>query len=119
MNIKAVCSVVPWRLRGPLDVASPLWNKGGLTGSTDARGAPPARMADLLSRAPHVLEQLQDVLRQRRQAHEPVEQLDACAPAWPRRCGAAARDALGQALSRCARAVPGRAGDGERDPFQV
>jgi hypothetical protein len=41
MNIKAVCSVVPWRLRGPLDVASPLWNKGGLTGSTDARGEPP------------------------------------------------------------------------------
>jgi hypothetical protein len=61
---------------------------------------------DLLSRATYAMDQLQDVLRQRREAREPVEALDVFAPELQRLFVAAEREALGRALSRCDRDVP-------------
>jgi hypothetical protein len=58
---------------------------------------------DLLSRATYAMDQLQDVLRQRREAREPVEALDVFAPELQRLFVAAEREALGRALSRCDR----------------
>src|SRR3989442_2917313 len=40
MNREAVCSVLLYSLRGPLDGASPLWNKGIIACTTYTRGEP-------------------------------------------------------------------------------
>ena len=69
---------------------------------------------DLLSSATHAMAQLQALLRQRRDAPEPVEALEAFAQELQRRFGAAEREALGQALSRFALDVPTIEGAGER-----
>jgi hypothetical protein len=52
------------------------------------------------------MDQRQALLRPRRAAHEPVAALNAFAQELHRRCVVAAREALGQALARCDRAVP-------------
>jgi len=59
--------------------------------------------------------QRQDFRRQRRAAHEPVEDLDAFAQELPRRFGAAERAALGHERSRFALDVPPIEVEGERD----
>jgi hypothetical protein len=69
---------------------------------------------DLLSSDTHAMDALQDFLRQRREAHAPVENLDAFEQELPRRFIAAEREALGQALSRFALDVPVLEVDGER-----
>ena len=61
---------------------------------------------DRLSSETHAMEQLQDFLRQRRDAPEPVADLHAFAQERPRLFVAAEREALGQALARCALDVP-------------
>ena len=71
---------------------------------------------DLLSSDTHAMDELQDFLRQRREAPAPVENLDAFAPELPRRFLAAEREALGHELSRFALAVPVLEVDGERSP---
>ena len=80
------------------------------------RGAP--RQAwqshDLMSSDTHAMDQLQDLLRQRREAREPVEELDAFAQELPRLFVAAERAALGHALARFALDVPAIEVEGER-----
>ena len=61
---------------------------------------------DLLSSATHAMDQLQDFLRQRREAHAPVEDLDAFEQELHRRFGAAEREALGHELARFDLDVP-------------
>jgi hypothetical protein len=70
---------------------------------------------DLLSSETHAMDQLQDLLRQRRAAHEPVEDLDAFAQELHRRLVAAAREAFGQELARFAVDVPVIDVDGQRE----
>ncbi len=55
---------------------------------------------DLMSSDTSAMDQLQDFLRQRREAAEPVESLEHCAQELHRRFVAAEREALGQALAR-------------------
>jgi hypothetical protein len=69
---------------------------------------------DLLSSDTHAMDQLQDFLRQRREAHVPVEDLDAFAQELHRRCVAAEREALGHALARFDLDVPVIEVEGER-----
>ena len=69
---------------------------------------------DLLSSDPHAMDQLQDFLRQRREAHEPVEALDAFAQELHRRFVAAEREALGHELARFDLDVPVIEVEGER-----
>jgi hypothetical protein len=69
---------------------------------------------DLLSSDTHAMDQLQDFLRQRRDAHEPVEALEAFAQERHRLFVAAEREALGQALSRFDLDVPTIEVAGER-----
>ena len=69
---------------------------------------------DLLSSDTHAMDQLQDFLRQRRDAHEPVEDLDAFEQELHRLFVAAEREALGQELSRFDLDVPTIEVAGER-----
>jgi hypothetical protein len=69
---------------------------------------------DLLSSAPYALDQLQDFLRQRREAREPVEALDVFEPELHRLFVAAEREALGRDLSRFDLDVPTIEVAGER-----
>jgi hypothetical protein len=69
---------------------------------------------DLLSSNTHAMDQLQDFLRQRRDAHEPVEDLDAFEQELHRLFVAAEREALGQELSRFDLDVPTIEVAGER-----
>lgn len=69
-----------------------------------------------LSRATSAMDQLHDFLRQRREAHAPVEPLDAVDQERHRRFVAAEREALSHELARCALEVPVVEGDGERYP---
>jgi hypothetical protein len=61
---------------------------------------------DLLSSDTHAMDQLQDFLRQRRAAHEPVEDLDAFEQEMHRLFVAAEREALGRELARFDLDVP-------------
>ena len=61
---------------------------------------------DLLSSDTHAMDQLQDFLRQRREAREPVEALEAFEQELHRLFVAAEREALGQELSRFDLDVP-------------
>ena len=72
------------------------------------RGAPlPAwQSSDPMASDPHAMEQRHDFLRQRRDAREPVEDLNALAQEWPRHVVVAAREALGPDLARVDLAVP-------------
>ncbi len=70
---------------------------------------------DLLSSDTTAMDQLQDVLRQRRAAPEPVEHLETCAQELPRLFVAAEREALSRALARFALDVPTIEVAGERD----
>jgi hypothetical protein len=69
---------------------------------------------DLLSSATHAMDQLQDFLRQRRAAHEPVKELETFAQELHRLFGAAEREALGHELARFDLDVPALDVDGER-----
>ncbi len=69
---------------------------------------------DLLSSDTPAMEQLQDLLRQRRDAHEPVEDLEAFEQELPRLFVAAEREALGPELSRFDLDVPTSEVAGER-----
>jgi hypothetical protein len=69
---------------------------------------------DLLSRATHAMDQLQDFLHQRREAHEPVEALDAFEQELHRLFVAAEREALGHELARFDLDVPAIEVEGER-----
>lgn len=69
---------------------------------------------DLLSSDTHAMDQLHDFLRQRREAHEPVADLDALAQELHRHFVAAAREALSRALSRFDLDVPAVEVDGAR-----
>jgi hypothetical protein len=69
---------------------------------------------DLLSSATHAMDPRQDLLRQRRDAREPVEDLPTFAPALQRLFVAAARQALGHDRARCALDVPALEVAGER-----
>lgn len=69
---------------------------------------------DLLSSDTHAMDQLQDFLRQRRDAHDPVEDLDAFEQELHRLFVAAEREALGQELSRFDLDVPTIEVAGER-----
>ena len=69
---------------------------------------------DLLSSDTHAMDQLQDFLRQRRDAHEPVADLDAFEQELHRLFVAAEREALGQELSRFDLDVPTIEVAGER-----
>ena len=69
---------------------------------------------DLLSSDTHAMDQLQDFLRQRRDAHAPVEDLDTFEQELHRLFVAAEREALGQDLSRCDLDVPTIEVAGER-----
>ena len=81
------------------------------------RGAPrqAVQNRDLWSSDTPAMDQLQDLLRQRRAAHEPVADLEACAQERHRLLVAAEREAWGPALARCDLAVPALAVEGERD----
>jgi hypothetical protein len=61
------------------------------------------------------MDQLQDFLRQRREARKPVEDLTAFAQELHRLFVAAAREALGHERARFDRDVPAIEVDGERD----
>jgi hypothetical protein len=61
---------------------------------------------DLLSSDTHAMDQLQDFLRQRREACEPVEDLERLEPELQRLFVAAEREALGRELARCDLDVP-------------
>jgi hypothetical protein len=67
-----------------------------------------------LSSETSAMDQLHDVLRQRREAHAPVENLDAVEQELHRLCVAAEREALRHALARFALDVPVVEVDGER-----
>ncbi len=69
---------------------------------------------DLLSSDTHAMDQLQDFLRQRRAAHEPVEELEAFAQELHRLFVAAEREALGHELARFDLNVPAIEVEGER-----
>jgi hypothetical protein len=69
---------------------------------------------DLLSSDTYAMDQLQDFLRQRREAREPVEALDAFAQELHRLFVAAEREALGRELSRFDLDVPTIEVEGER-----
>src|SRR3989441_2826254 len=69
---------------------------------------------NLLSSDTHAMDQLQDFLRQRREAHEPVAALDAFEQELHRFFVAAEREALGQELARFDLDVPTLEVDGER-----
>ena len=69
---------------------------------------------DLLSSDTHAMDQLQDFLRQRRDAHEPVADLNAFEQELHRLFVAAEREALGQELSRFDLDVPTIEVAGER-----
>ena len=69
---------------------------------------------DLMSSDTHAMDQLQDLLRQRRAAREPVEDLDAFEQELHRLFVAAEREALGQELSRFDLDVPAVEVEGER-----
>lgn len=69
---------------------------------------------DLLSRDTHAMDQLQDFLRQRRDAHEPVEALDTFEQELHRLFVAAEREALSHELARFDLDVPAIEVDGER-----
>jgi hypothetical protein len=69
---------------------------------------------DLLSSDTHAMDQLQDFLRQRREAREPVEALEAFEQELHRLFVAAEREALGQELSRFDLDVPTIEVAGER-----
>ena len=69
---------------------------------------------DRMSSDTHAMDQLQDFLRQRREAREPVESLDAFEQELHRLFVAAEREALGQELSRFDLDVPAVEVDGER-----
>src|SRR5215471_20627629 len=69
---------------------------------------------DLLSSDTHALDQLHAFLRQRREAHTPVEALDAFEQELHRRFVAAEREALSHELARFDLDVPAVKVDGER-----
>src|ERR1044071_968463 len=69
---------------------------------------------DLLSSETQAMDQLQDFLRQRREAHDPVEDLDAFEQELHRRFVAAEREALSHELARFDLDVPAMEVDGER-----
>jgi hypothetical protein len=69
---------------------------------------------NLLSSETHAMDQLQDFLRQRRAAHEPVEDLDTFAQELHRFFVAAEREALGHELARFDLDVPAIEVQGER-----
>ena len=69
---------------------------------------------DLLSSDTHAMDQLQDFLRQRRAAHEPVEELEAFEQELHRLFVAAEREALGHELARFDLNVPAIEVEGER-----
>ena len=69
---------------------------------------------DLLSSDTYAMDQLQDFLRQRREAREPVEALDAFEQELHRLFVAAEREALGRELSRFDLDVPTVEVAGER-----
>ena len=69
---------------------------------------------DLLSSDTHAMDQLQDFLRQRREAHEPVEDLETFEQELHRLFVAAEREALGHELARFDLDVPAIEVDGER-----
>jgi hypothetical protein len=69
---------------------------------------------DLMSSDTHAMDQLQDFLRQRREAREPVENFDVFEQELHRLFVAAEREALGHALSRFDLDVPAVEVDGER-----
>jgi hypothetical protein len=69
---------------------------------------------DLLSRDTHAMDQLHDFLRQRREAHEPVEDLGAFEQELHRLFVAAEREALSHELARFDLDVPAVEVDGER-----
>jgi hypothetical protein len=69
---------------------------------------------DLLSRDTHAMDQLQDFLRQRREAREPVEDLPAFEQELHRFFVAAEREALGHELARFDLDVPAIEVEGER-----
>ena len=69
---------------------------------------------DLLSSDTHAMDQLQDFLRQRREAREPVEDLDAFEQELHRLFVAAEREALGHELARFDLDVPAIEVEGER-----
>jgi hypothetical protein len=75
---------------------------------------PALQNCDLLSRDTHAMDQLHDFLRQRREAHEPVADLDAFAQELHRLFVAAEREAFGQELARCDVDVPVIDVDGQR-----
>src|SRR6266705_7190979 len=80
------------------------------------RGAPMQALqnCDLLSSDTHAMDQLQDFLRQRRTAHEPVEDLNAFEQELHRLFVTAEREALSQELSRFDLDVPAVEIDGAR-----
>ena len=69
---------------------------------------------DLLSRDTHAMDQLHDFLRQRREAHKPVEDLDAFEQELHRHFVAAEREALSRELSRFDLDVPAVEVEGAR-----
>ena len=69
---------------------------------------------DLLSSDTHAMDQLQDFLRQRRAAHEPVKELETFEQELHRLFVAAEREALGHELARFDLDVPALDVDGER-----
>ena len=69
---------------------------------------------DLLSSETHAMDELQDFLRQRREAHAPVANLDTFEQELHQRFLAAEREALGHELARFDLDVPVLAMDGER-----
>ena len=82
----------------------------------DQRGVPlqASQTYDLLSSASNALEQLQGFLRQRREAHEPVENLETFEQELPRLFVAAEREALSRELARLDLDVPTIEVAGER-----
>jgi hypothetical protein len=69
---------------------------------------------DFLSSDTDAMDQLHDFLRQRREAREPVADLNAVAQELHRLFVAAEREALGRALARCALDVPAIEVEGQR-----
>src|SRR5215471_12719771 len=80
------------------------------------RGAPMQALQNcaLLSSETSAMDQLQDFLRQRREAHAPVENLDAVEQELHRRFVAAEREAMRHELARFDLDVPVVEVDGER-----
>src|SRR5947209_2356152 len=80
------------------------------------RGAPMHALQSraLLSSETSAMDQLQDFLRQRRAAREPVQDFDAFEQEWHRLFVAVEREALGHELARFDLDVPAIEVDGER-----